>query len=1318
MVGRLTINGKVSGPRESSEIGNPPPPYDSKPNSPIILAGTTTTRTEVVTTTTTTHFFSLPLWRKRGPSPSGPVAQNALSLGAGYDEHGILHSSARTSAYHIEKDLPPTPALNEPELLSDVHQHFDRLQSEGNDTKTNRLPVPPIHVDSQKYSDMQSTAALARAALGLGLPHVLPHSSGYSPQSEINTIAFASQTLPDNSLSPPRIRRVKSSQKFKSYAPPDRSDTVVSPEQGFHRRSRGFSLGTNSFLDLGPPTKGKGKEKDTSEQQPSSKSISRRSSFWSRRRTATPDLALFPTCEDATKRFLIPLPTLPPVSPLQLDLASIQPPISSPLNPQSSNRQHIRGLSRSHSEYIPSTSTNLSPEPNQILATPDIPDIIIHPQHSRSTYSRTERSNPLSTFRSSIPPRSEPSGPSRPPPRPRAHTNPTLSSRISFDATPSSVKFFSRNSLGESTSVFGNHATQFPENHLINIASPLMETESPEIYLQRLRATVSKAEVAGILASSIDPFHVKALKTYVGRFNFVDDPLDVALRKLLMEVGLPRETQQIDRVMEAFAARYLQCNPTLFTSEDHPYILAFSLIMLHTDAFNKSNKRKMTKADYVKNTRLPGVSLEMLDCFYDNILFAPFIFIEDPLDVNGQHGLATEATAPLRTMSPSGNLLGNSISGGQPITRGTKLDPYYLIANNLLHPLRVNVEAYVPTINPYSYEGTGGPWDETVLQRAFAKANEIEVGTANYHRAPLLLSAAVGDEFTNPSGGLRAHSSTALPAVGQGWTLKVTKVGLLNRKDDILEGGKKASNRKWKTWSVILTGSQLLFFRDSTSSISLLGQMESTDGRVINPQSSIFKPDELVSVKGAVAVFDKSYTKYENTFRFALSDGRQLLLQTSNEKDLNEWISIINYASAFKSAGVRMRPIDMSGMDVKLTGVAAATSHLHDLQYRSSKAHNWDCDAPQDLMDMLSGDLPIGIKRSPHIKELPVGASKDDTDIDIPVAPEVDGADQFKATFDQVKADLAAGRWSLLDDDVDLNTVPHTSTQLQHSSFPSRSRIMRSKILDLESKINTVQSQLEADMRFVRNIAILTPFQKSTRDRLVVAVQGIAKRIMQVRLENTKLVCHRYVLLSDLASQERSWHRAKIIALRAATETLQIRSSGIIPRKTFSCHNEPSAITLPISLPHLSTTLNPSYRPESSVCDSFHSAMDFGSEWPSPEDLSSSSFLHTSYFSDSPERSNSRPPSPIAHLNNTETGHPRPISNRSSSQHVQNHTSSRTSDGCSSFEKASSTHEILEEQAELWNETRCAHRVSLVKLPSDMQISTRIERFTAQRSHP
>jgi hypothetical protein len=42
--------------------------------------------------------------------------------------------------------------------------------------------------------------------------------------------------------------------------------------------------------------------------------------------------------------------------------------------------------------------------------------------------------------------------------------------------------------------------------------------------------------------------------------------------------------------------------------------------------------------------------------------------------------------------------------------------------------------------------------------------------------------------------------------------VRMTKVGLLTRKDDLLEGGKRGNWRKWKQWTVILTGSQLLFF--------------------------------------------------------------------------------------------------------------------------------------------------------------------------------------------------------------------------------------------------------------------------------------------------------------------------------------------------------------------------------------------------------------------------------------------------------------------------------------------------------------------------
>lgn len=55
-----------------------------------------------------------------------------------------------------------------------------------------------------------------------------------------------------------------------------------------------------------------------------------------------------------------------------------------------------------------------------------------------------------------------------------------------------------------------------------------------------------------------------ALCSYMSRFDFNHTALDVALRRLLMDLSLPKETQQIDRVVEAFATRYEQCEPGLF----------------------------------------------------------------------------------------------------------------------------------------------------------------------------------------------------------------------------------------------------------------------------------------------------------------------------------------------------------------------------------------------------------------------------------------------------------------------------------------------------------------------------------------------------------------------------------------------------------------------------------------------------------------------------------------------------------------------------------------------------------------------------------
>ncbi len=92
------------------------------------------------------------------------------------------------------------------------------------------------------------------------------------------------------------------------------------------------------------------------------------------------------------------------------------------------------------------------------------------------------------------------------------------------------------------------------------------EGDTPARYLARLEEAVSRGVVAIIISKSDDEFSRNVLRSYMRGFSFFGYPLDMSIRKLLMEVELPKETQQIDRVLQAFANRYHECNPGVYAS--------------------------------------------------------------------------------------------------------------------------------------------------------------------------------------------------------------------------------------------------------------------------------------------------------------------------------------------------------------------------------------------------------------------------------------------------------------------------------------------------------------------------------------------------------------------------------------------------------------------------------------------------------------------------------------------------------------------------------------------------------------------------------
>lgn len=417
------------------------------------------------------------------------------------------------------------------------------------------------------------------------------------------------------------------------------------------------------------------------------------------------------------------------------------------------------------------------------------------------------------------------------------------------------------------------------------------EDENPGRYLERLEEIASRSVIAAALAKHSDTFSLAVLRSYMRRFGFFGDPMDMAIRKLLMSAELPKETQHIDRFLQAFANRYHECNPGIYKNPDQAYFIAFSLLILHTDVFNKNNKHKMQKSDYIKNTKGEGIANEILEVFYDNITYTPFIHVEDELDLNGERSSSKGSKKKSILPNPTTPELALKKAAKDPI------DPYTLILDNRLDILRPNLKDVMHLEDHFSYLGTAQELNLKDLQRTFFRTGILQIVSAR-SRPDAFMSERTA---SNPQ--------EAQPGVVD---IKVTKVGLLWRKDV----KKKKTRSPWQEWGAILTGAQLYFFRNTAWVKNLMHQYESHikqghDGIpiIFKPPLETFKPDALMSTDGAVALLDSTYKKHKHAFVYVRHGGLEEVLLADDEYEMNDWLAKLNYAAAFRTNGVRMRGV-------------------------------------------------------------------------------------------------------------------------------------------------------------------------------------------------------------------------------------------------------------------------------------------------------------------------------------------------------------------------------------------------------------------------
>ncbi|KAF3320985.1 brefeldin A-inhibited guanine nucleotide-exchange protein 5 isoform X2 [Carex littledalei] len=164
-----------------------------------------------------------------------------------------------------------------------------------------------------------------------------------------------------------------------------------------------------------------------------------------------------------------------------------------------------------------------------------------------------------------------------------------------------------------------------PSKGIEYLLSNKLVENTPSSIAQFLKSTPTLDKVmVGEYLGQHEEFPLAVMHAYVESMKFAGLKFDVAIREFLKGFRLPGEAQKIDRIMEKFAERYCADNPGLFKNADTAYLLAYSVIMLNTDAHNPMVWPKMSKADFVRMNMISDAEenapKELLEEIYDSIV--------------------------------------------------------------------------------------------------------------------------------------------------------------------------------------------------------------------------------------------------------------------------------------------------------------------------------------------------------------------------------------------------------------------------------------------------------------------------------------------------------------------------------------------------------------------------------------------------------------------------------------------------------------------------------------------------------------------------
>lgn len=187
---------------------------------------------------------------------------------------------------------------------------------------------------------------------------------------------------------------------------------------------------------------------------------------------------------------------------------------------------------------------------------------------------------------------------------------------------------------------------------------------------------VSKARAAAWLGDA-GPSRSTVRKAYMELFDWAGVNILSSMRIFCGRVVFKGETQQVDRIMVAFADRWCECNPNHgFKNADIVHTILYSLLLLNTDLHLAEipNSQKMTRGQFIKNTMTTirrGLQESM--AFDEHGLpRAQVLFRRTTDDESPQIHVSSSVTFPMSTNESKGHKNRPSLESGRDF-KGSRL---------------------------------------------------------------------------------------------------------------------------------------------------------------------------------------------------------------------------------------------------------------------------------------------------------------------------------------------------------------------------------------------------------------------------------------------------------------------------------------------------------------------------------------------------------------------------------------------------------------------------------------------------------------------